>query len=54
MHKDLGISQRLSGEQNFPMPGMENCKAVYDRGMEKGMGKGDFRATFKIVNGIEE
>ena len=54
MHKDLGISQRLSGEQNFPMPGMENCKAVYDRGMEKGMGKGDFRATFKIDNGIEE
>ncbi len=50
-HKDLGICQRLSKEADFPMPGMENAKAVYDRGMELGIGKEDWRATYKIVRG---
>ena len=50
MHKDLGICERLSEEAGFPMPGMQNAKAVYDKGMERGMGKEDFRATYKIVN----
>ncbi len=49
MHKDLGICQRLSKENGFPMPGMENAKSVYDKGMENGIGKEDFRATYKIV-----
>ncbi len=50
-HKDLGICQRLSAEAEFPMPGMENAKAVYDKGMELGIGKEDWRATYKIVRG---
>ncbi len=50
-HKDLGICQRLSAEAQFPMPGMENAKAVYDKGMELGIGKEDWRATYKIVRG---
>ena len=50
-HKDLGICQRLSAEAEFPMPGMENAKSVYDRGMELGIGKEDWRATYKIVRG---
>ena len=49
MHKDLGICQRLSQSKSFPMPGMENAKAVYDKGIENGIGKEDFRATYKIV-----
>lgn len=49
MHKDLGICQRLSKNADFPMPGMENAKAVYDEGMKEGIGKEDFRATYKIV-----
>ena len=53
-HKDLGIAQRLAAQENLAMPGLQNCKAVYDKGMELGMGKGDFRATYKIVNGIED
>lgn len=51
MHKDLGICERLSAEANFPMPGMENAKAVYDKGMAAGLGKEDFRATYKVVSG---
>lgn len=50
-HKDLGICQRLSAEADFPMPGMENAKAVYDKGMDAGIGKEDWRATYKIVRG---
>ncbi len=50
MHKDLGISQRMSAQSGCEMPGMQNAKAVYDKGMERGMGKEDFRATYKIVN----
>ncbi len=49
MHKDLGICQRLSKENGFPMPGMENAKSVYDKGIKDGIGKEDFRATYKIV-----
>lgn len=49
MHKDLGICQRLSKESGFPMPGMENAKSVYDKGIKDGIGKEDFRATYKIV-----
>ena len=51
MHKDLGICERLSEEAHFPMPGMENAKAVYDKGMAEGLGKEDFRATYKVVSG---
>lgn len=50
-HKDLGICQRLSAEADFSMPGMENAKKVYDKGMEIGIGKEDWRATYKIVRG---
>ena len=51
MHKDLGICQRMSKESEYPMPGMENAKHVYDKCMEEGIGKEDFRATFKAVRG---
>lgn len=50
-HKDLGICQRLSAENDFAMPGMENAKAVYDKGLEAGIGKEDWRATYKVVRG---
>ena len=49
MHKDLGICMALSEEKGFPMPGAANAKAVYDEGIQKGLGKLDFRATYKIV-----
>ena len=50
-HKDLGICQRLSKEVGFAMPGMENAKSVYDKGIAAGIGKEDWRATYKIVRG---
>ena len=40
----------MSAQSGCEMPGMQNAKAVYDKGMERGMGKEDFRATYKIVN----
>lgn len=49
MYKDLMICRRMSEDKSFPMPGMENARAVYGEGMEKGLGKEDFRATYKIV-----
>ena len=51
MHKDLGICQRMAKESEFSMPGMENAKRVYDECMAEGIGKEDFRATFKAVRG---
>ena len=54
MNKDLGICSRMSREKGFDMPGMENARRVYGRGMEAGIGKEDFRATYKIVAGEEE
>ena len=50
-HKDLGICQRLSAEQGVNMPAMQYVKSVYDKGMDAGIGKEDWRATYKIVRG---
>lgn len=50
-HKDLGICQRLSAQQNYPMPGMEHAKTIYDKGIRLGIGKEDWRSTLKIVRG---
>lgn len=50
-HKDLGICERMAEEVSFEMPGLKVCKNVYDKGMEMGMGKLDFRSTYKIVKG---
>ncbi len=50
-HKDLGICQRLSKEAGFEMPVMEMVKKIYDKGMDAGIGKEDWRATYKIVRG---
>lgn len=51
MHKDICICERLSQQEDFSMPGMENVKRVYDKGMESGIGKEDFRSTYKLVRG---
>lgn len=51
MHKDIGICERLSKEINFPMPGMEIAKDVYDKCVDAGIAKEDFRATYKLVRG---
>ncbi|MBQ7202985.1 MAG: NAD(P)-dependent oxidoreductase [Eubacterium sp.] len=51
-HKDLGICQRLSAEQGVDMPVMQYIKQkVYDKGVDAGIGKEDWRATYKIVRG---
>ena len=50
-HKDLGICQRLAEQEQVNMPAMNYVKSVYDKGMEAGIGKEDWRATFKIVRG---
>ena len=50
-NKDLGICQRLAAEADFSMPGMENAKRIYEKGMEVGIGKDDWRSTYKIVRG---
>ena len=54
MHKDLGICMTLSDETGFAMPGVANAKAVYDRGLAAGLGREDFRATYKVVEGSED
>lgn len=51
MYKDICICQRLSREARYSMPGMENVKNVYDRGMANGIAKEDFRASYKVVRG---
>lgn len=50
-NKDLGICKRLADEAGVKMPGMENARKVYAKGMRAGIGKEDWRATYKIVRG---
>ncbi|MBQ9517492.1 MAG: NAD(P)-dependent oxidoreductase [Eubacterium sp.] len=49
--KDLGICERLAAEQGVDMPVMKHVKGVYDKGFDAGIGKEDWRATYKIVRG---
>ena len=49
--KDLGICQRLADEQGINMPVMQHVKSLYDKGFDAGIGKEDWRATYKIVRG---
>lgn len=51
MNKDIHICDRLAAEAGFEMPGMQNVKRVYEKGMAAGIGSEDFRASFKVVRG---
>lgn len=48
MHKDVGIGCAMLEEARLDRPGMALVKSVYDRAMEKGYGKEDFSATYKL------
>ena len=49
--KDLGICQRLAEQQGIAMPGADHAKSIYDKGFDAGIGKEDWRATYKVVRG---
>ena len=51
MAKDVNICVNLAKECGVNMPGEENAKRVYDKALENGMAKEDFRATIKVVRG---
>ena len=51
MAKDVNICCNLAKECGVNMPGEENAKLVYDKALENGMAKEDFRATIKVVRG---
>ena len=51
MAKDVNICCNLAKECGVNMPGEENAKRVYDKALENGMAKEDFRATIKVVRG---
>jgi len=53
-HKDVNIAKNLSKEIGFDMPTLNHVVDIFNRGMELGMGKMDYRATYMLVNGIEE
>ncbi|WHQ13818.1 NAD(P)-dependent oxidoreductase [Edwardsiella anguillarum] len=49
MVKDVNIMKTLLQESGLTLPGVDVVKAVYDRGIESGLGGEDFCATFKVV-----
>lgn len=49
--KDVGICMNMAKESGIEMPGEANVHRVYQTGLEMGIGKEDWRATFKIVRG---
>lgn len=51
MNKDIHICERLAAEAQMEMPGMQNVKRIYEKGMAAGLAKEDFRATYKVVRG---
>ena len=51
MNKDIHICDRMAAETGIDMPGMQNVKRIYEKGMAAGIAKEDFRATYKVVRG---
>ena len=51
MNKDIHICERMAAEAHMEMPGMQNVKRIYEKGMAAGLAKEDFRATYKVVRG---
>ena len=51
MNKDIHICERMAAEARMEMPGMQNVKRIYEKGMAAGLAKEDFRATYKVVRG---
>lgn len=49
MSKDINIMTEMMKEENLTLRGVETVKAVYDKGMEDGIGAEDFCATLKVV-----
>ena len=50
-YKDVNICINLAKECGLAVPGEENVLRVYQKAMDQGMGKDDWRSTFKIVRG---
>ena len=51
MNKDIHICERMAAEAEMEMPGMQNVKRIFEKGMAAGLAKEDFRATYKVVRG---
>ena len=51
MAKDVNICCNLAKEYGVDMPGEENARNVYQKALDRGMAKEDFRATIKVVRG---
>ena len=51
MNKDIHICERMAADAGMDMPGMQNVKRVFEKGMAAGLAKEDFRATYKVVRG---
>ncbi len=51
MNKDIHICERMAADAGMDMPGMQNVKRIFEKGMDAGLAKEDFRATYKVVRG---
>lgn len=51
MNKDVHICQRMAQDAGMQMPGMDNVRRVFEKGMAAGLAGEDFRATYKVVRG---
>lgn len=51
--KDVGICMNLAKECGVAMPGEAHVQTIYQKALEQGLGKDDWRSTIKIVRGLE-
>lgn len=49
MAKDVNIMKSMMNESGLHLPGVDVIKAVYDQGLNTGIGSEDFCATLKVV-----
>lgn len=49
MAKDVGIMKTIMVEENLTLPGVELVNSIYQQGLDTGLGREDFCATYKLV-----
>ncbi|MGX5834204.1 NAD(P)-dependent oxidoreductase [Aeromonas piscicola] len=49
MAKDVGIMKNLMDEEDLILPGVELVNNIYQQGLNNGLGREDFCATYKVV-----
>lgn len=52
MAKDIKLTKQLAESQNINLNGILNVEKIYEKGLQDGLAREDFSASFKVVESL--